>query len=827
MKKKLFIALLTTLLLLVAASAALADSPSNYVCTYCDVPCTRWVPVNSEGRSYHIPICDLCGNLWLEDLDRLLCTPLEGSATCTTPAVCSICGFVDYYGSAPDPNAHDISDSYYSGPETHYRDCLNGCYTRFDEGSHTGGTATCADYPTCTVCKKLYGNPDPNNHDWGAWVSDGNGTHIRTCAGNPGHTETANCTGGTATCTEQAVCTGCGQPYGEVDPNNHDLAWAQRSKHSIDYYHIKRCQCGVEDSTTLGEHIPMEYTCMKTTCKTCGLECFGGMGHTWSDWYMVNEERHQHKCQTIGCDVTYTPRHTFDSDADPTCDDCGYTREVHVHSGGTATCTEQAICEGCGQPYGEVDTDNHNWNDWTSNGNGIHTRTCANNSRHTETADCFGGDGSCMPNCEVCGGQYDDPNGQHRNICDWVIRDNVQHRRWCLDCNDYESMEFEDHYGGTATCTAEAICEGCGTAYGARSDVHPWGEWRSFSITGHMRDCTNPDCSSYEYAVHTGGDGSCSPQCADCGDNYLDVEGQHRNLSPWLFLNDEQHIRECLDCGGTKNEYGAHTGGTATCTEQAVCAVCATPYGELQGHIPGDEADCTKNQLCTREGCGEVLTKKLGHDYEAVVTEPTCTKQGFTTYACTRCDYSYKGKRTGALLHWYALWNPNPDGTHSAECMRSGCDHVGTTECTLFEITVKDGETETILTVCPICGDHGEMPFEAILEASIKAVDRYALYRGEHIVRGMDAPFDGVLYAFTAAYEYSGKIEPFRGIVSFTLPLDAEKYTEFKLVRVDVTPATETTERTEVWTDVDFTYEDGKLTFETDTAGLFLLLPVE
>jgi len=136
-----------------------------------------------------------------------------------------------------------------------------------------------------------------------------------------------------------------------------------------------------------------------------------------------------------------------------------------------------------------------------------------------------------------------------------------------------------------------------------------------------------------------------------------------------------------------------------------------------------------------------------------------------------------------------------------------------------------DGETESILTVCPVCGDHGEAPFAAIPEAFIEEIDRYALPVGELIVRGMDAPFDGVLYGFTAAYELSGEVEPFNGIVSVTLPLDAEEYTEFKLVRVDVTPATETTERTEVWTEIDFTYTDGSLTFETDMAGLFLLLP--
>lgn len=181
--------------------------------------------------------------------------------------------------------------------------------------------------------------------------------------------------------------------------------------------------------------------------------------------------------------------------------------------------------------------------------------------------------------------------------------------------------------------------------------------------------------------------------------------------------------------------------------------------------------------------------------------------------------------QTAAREHWYDLWYPNLDGTHSAECKRSGCNDVRTAECTLLEITMMDGEGEVILTVCPVCGDHEETPFAAILDADIKAVDKKALPRGEMIVRGMEAPFDGVLYAFTAAYEATGKLESFKGTVSVILPLDAEKYTEFRLVRMDVPPATESTGCTEVWMDAAFAYEDGNLTFETDMAGLFLLIP--
>lgn len=220
-----------------------------------------------------------------------------------------------------------------------------------------------------------------------------------------------------------------------------------------------------------------------------------------------------------------------------------------------------------------------------------------------------------------------------------------------------------------------------------------------------------------------------------------------------------------------------------------------------------------------------VTIPAAGHSYETKKVEPTCAKGGYTKRTCTVCGDTNTYAKTKARSHWYGLWTPNLDGTHSAECKRSGCDNAGTTECTLFEMTVTIGETETILTVCPVCGDHEDAPFAAIPDASIKEVSKDAIPSGELIVRGMDAPIDGVLYAFTAAYEQAGKIKPFNGNVSITIPLDAEKYTGFKLVRVDVTPATETEPRAEVWTDIAFTSTDSSLTFKTNTAGLFLLMP--
>ena len=60
---------------------------------------------------------------------------------------------------------------------------------------------------------------DAHTHDWSAWTSNGDGTHSRRCTCNAA--ETVNCSGGTATCKDKAVCEICKESYGSPDPNNH------------------------------------------------------------------------------------------------------------------------------------------------------------------------------------------------------------------------------------------------------------------------------------------------------------------------------------------------------------------------------------------------------------------------------------------------------------------------------------------------------------------------------------------------------------------------------------------------------------------------------
>ena len=111
-----------------------------------------------------------------------------------------------------DPNAHDFGAWIEEVPATckdtgvkAHEDC-NRCNRHFDE---SGNEITDLTIPT------------NDNHDWNAWVSNGNGTHTRTCKRDSGHKENGTCSGGTATCTKKAVCDFCRTTYGDTAPHTY------------------------------------------------------------------------------------------------------------------------------------------------------------------------------------------------------------------------------------------------------------------------------------------------------------------------------------------------------------------------------------------------------------------------------------------------------------------------------------------------------------------------------------------------------------------------------------------------------------------------------
>ena len=107
-----------------------------------------------------------------------------------------------------------------------------------------------------------------------------------------------------------------------------------------------------------------------------------------------------------------------------------------------------------------------------------------------------------------------------------------------------------------------------------------------------------------------------------------------------------------------------HTeGAEATCTEAQKCTVCHEVLAEALGHDMITDAavppTCTDTGLTEGSHCSRCDHKvaqeevpATGHRYEAVVTAPTCTEAGYTTYTCV-CGDTYTDDEVEALGHNY------------------------------------------------------------------------------------------------------------------------------------------------------------------------------
>ena len=152
-----------------------------------------------------------------------------------------------------------------------------------------------------------------------------------------------------------------------------------------------------------------------------------------------------------------------------------------------------------------------------------------------------------------------------------------------------------------------------------------------------------------------------------------------------------------------------------TCTEPGKTAVmkcsrCDVTTGGDEipalGHteevIPAVAATCTTTGLTEGKKCsvcGEILVPQqeipaLGHNYQSVVTAPTCTEEGYTTYTCLNgCGHSYKDDFVPALGHKLAYKCGGKWGKHTEYC-ENGCGHELEENC--FDT---DGDKK-----CDACG---------------------------------------------------------------------------------------------------------------------------
>ena len=424
----------------------------------------------------------------------------------------------------------------------------------------------------------------------------------------------------------------------------------------------------------------------------------------------------------------------------------------------------------------------------------------------TETPTCTTG-----KTCEKCGAEYGILGHKWKTPANASLG-NGTHRIICLRCGLNGTASCT---GGTATCTTKAVCEACGGKYGKRNlNNHALVHYDAQAPT-----CTKPGwdafdtCSRCDYTTYVERPAqhdleqhaAKAPTCTEIGWDAFDTCSRCDYTTyqeiPALNHNLEQHAAKaptctekgwnaydtCSRCDYTtyaelpalNHDLEQHAAKAATCTEKGwnaydTCSRCDyTTYVEQPALNHDLEQHAAKAPTCTKPGwdayetcsrCDYTTTYQelpaLNHDYQAVTVEPTCETDGYTVFTCSRCKDSYTADPTDKLGHQFGAWSPNGTGSQSADCLRQGCAHTGSTDCRKFTFRTAEGET---LTFCPVCGQAENAAQLEMIEAvtawplsgSLSAEDVTARTNGEYL---------------SVAFETAGSLTQPTGRVRLALP---------------------------------------------------------
>ena len=78
-----------------------------------------------------------------------------------------------------------------------------------------------------------------------------------------------------------------------------------------------------------------------------------------------------------------------------------------------------------------------------------------------------------------------------------------------------------------------------------------------------------------------------------------------------------------------------------------------------------------------------IVCLNTGHDYSSVVTAPTCSTQGFTTFTCKKCNYAYEGNIVETSDHTAGDWIVDREATEEF----AGMKHK---ECTVCQAVMEN-----------------------------------------------------------------------------------------------------------------------------------------
>ena len=328
------------------------------------------------------------------------------------------------------------------------------------------------------------------------------------------------------------------------------------------------------------------------------------------------------------------------------CTICGRENEIIYgnlsrHTGGTQTptCITGKICEKCGAEYGIL---GHDWGAWTPNGNGTHTGSCTRCSE-VKTASCTGGTATCTAKavCEVCGGEYGEKDPDNHAL--------VHPRAKAPTCTEIGWDAYD-------------LCVRCG--YTTRKELPAL----NHDLVRHVAQA--PTCTEKGWAYDT---------CSRLGCSYTtrtelpalnhDLK-QYAAKAPTCTAIGWDAYEACSRCDYTtrkelpalNHDLKQYAAKAPTCTEKGwdayeTCSRCDyTTYAEQPALNHALEQHAAKAPTCTEKGWDAYDTcSRLGCNYTTYQEIPalkhdlvhhdaqaaTCTEKGWDAYdTCSRCDHT-------------------------------------------------------------------------------------------------------------------------------------------------------------------------------------------
>ncbi|MBE6635820.1 MAG: hypothetical protein E7617_06470 [Ruminococcaceae bacterium] len=106
-------------------------------------------------------------------------------------------------------------------------------------------------------------------------------------------------------------------------------------------------------------------------------------------------------------------------------------------------------------------------------------------------------------------------------------------------------------------------------------------------------------------------------------------------------------------------------------------------------------ASCEDDGICSK--CGKIVENTAsGHNYSSVVTEPTCTMDGYTTYICSICDDEYEDEHVDALGHNFIGNTCDRCSQKKSSFEAVDIDNINPTDIIVIVWTTKDGNSYTL-----------------------------------------------------------------------------------------------------------------------------------